>query len=381
LQDEQTREKDKNFLVSLTLKDEEIEEQKKQIETLKFHVPLFSHPSTFLFSSFFFFCFAHSKIIPFSFFSFSLSSQLSELERQWNNNKLEMNKYLNDVEDWKKKTTERFMAQLNAKDAEIAELRDTANALMKSDPAEMSSVMNQLLDFIGTDTKGQASPTAAVSSPEKRNKVPQEKDNVPTPSSPTSLSPKDSTSSTPPPSTPATTTTTTTTTIPPAASAPTPAQTTTKESSSDEDKKKVQRLEFSPPPPKKVFKVLVPGGAVVQLECKDGTKLQEIMEAVCAKKNLLDVESYALQHYNAVPTAPYLNLNDRVGLLGITSARLVRKEVYKPMMMNKEPSDKGIGLPFNVFHSDHKSVDDLLKLMEDNLSDRVSFLSCELVVE
>lgn len=57
-----------------------------------------------------------------------------------------------------------------------------------------------------------------------------------------------------------------------------------------------------------------------------------------SKKGIPDEGNYGFQHPDAPSTAPLIDLSQRIGILGVTALRMVKKETLKPLIA-KESSD------------------------------------------
>eukprot|EP01119_Soliformovum_irregulare_P017461 TRINITY_DN5196_c0_g1_i1.p1 TRINITY_DN5196_c0_g1~~TRINITY_DN5196_c0_g1_i1.p1 ORF type:complete len:962 (+),score=316.20 TRINITY_DN5196_c0_g1_i1:150-3035(+) len=104
--------KDKSFLIQISLKEEELERQIRKTELIQ--------------------------------------KEMITLDQKYHATKDAMSLYIIEVEEWKKETTQKFLQVLQDKDAEILELKETVELLMqKGDSTEQEDLMNQLLEYIG----------------------------------------------------------------------------------------------------------------------------------------------------------------------------------------------------------------------------------------
>eukprot|EP00027_Filamoeba_sp_ATCC50430_P007625 CAMPEP_0168559500 /NCGR_PEP_ID=MMETSP0413-20121227/10558_1 /TAXON_ID=136452 /ORGANISM="Filamoeba nolandi, Strain NC-AS-23-1" /LENGTH=959 /DNA_ID=CAMNT_0008590735 /DNA_START=92 /DNA_END=2971 /DNA_ORIENTATION=- len=294
---QQQLEKDKSYLMNLTMLEQQLEEKNRQM------VPLYA--------------------------------KIRELEQKYRNTKDALNKYIIEVEDWKRESMERFHEQLAAKDKEINELKETVEFAMAKEPAARKSIaadkdddneiVNELLDFISTKkttTSPSTTPAIAVT-PAKSNN-----------NSPATLTP----------------------------------------SSSSEEKQPLQKANsgqwksVSPTvPPKRVFKVLLPNNrGTFTTEYKENMTLGALLDLIKEKESLPDVDSYRFQFVDSAANAPYVKLSAPLKTLGVSIVRLVKTE---PNIPTKIDRGEGVSQPYNVFHLEHKSVEDLIHMMEKTLDE------------
>eukprot|EP01114_Cavostelium_apophysatum_P000717 TRINITY_DN10653_c0_g1_i1.p1 TRINITY_DN10653_c0_g1~~TRINITY_DN10653_c0_g1_i1.p1 ORF type:complete len:897 (+),score=290.45 TRINITY_DN10653_c0_g1_i1:2325-5015(+) len=325
-----------------------------------------------------------------------LKREKLELIQKYNNSISNLESYTAEVENWKVTVTNAYTKRLHTKEAEVKELRDTIELLMRKDEEgrEQDDLMNSLLDFInnsssvgGTNESEEeavpSSPTQQGGTDRKQRISASMSANALTTLRPKSPSqqdmerPKHSASESAYPTNTAGNLSSNNnnpawiSSIPKKDTIGRSAGKVAASSSSGQQQSQQQQATSVPSSlSKKVFKVLLPNNeGFVSIEYSNEMTLGTVMEIVCSKRALGNPEKWAFQHVNASPQSPFLKLSFTMGSLNVTSIRLVPKVSAPLATSSEENADPNIGMPYLVFHTDHKSVEDLIRMMDDRLVD------------